>query len=161
MYKTKLHGGKMEDCKTCTPIQKKKRERKDDKPRRQRAGTLELTLRRQMAEAIGEEELSKDERFALMMHFGLIAPRIDRRVTKPSWMEEKTWKILRQEFHNATKGLVPIYRIYQPVTSGAVARTELTSKNQNNSESKRFPYRGNSKFPVKRGDPRPTSRPQA
>jgi hypothetical protein len=154
MYqRTRLHGGKMEDCKTCTPIQKKKHERKDDKPRRQRAGTLELTLRRQMAEAIGEEELSKEGRFSLMMHFGLIAPRIDRRVTPPNWMEEKTWKILRQEFHNATKGLVPSYR---PMTSQSPKPTRGSEISQ-----KRFPYRGNPKFPVKRGDPRPTSRPQA
>jgi hypothetical protein len=110
MYKTKLHGGKMEDCKTCTPIQKKKRERKDDKPRRQRAGTLELTLRRQMAEAIGEEELSKDERFALMMHFGLIAPRIDRRVSRPNWMPLSEWNRKKKEFHTATTGLVSNYR---------------------------------------------------
>jgi hypothetical protein len=127
MYKAKLHGGKMEDCKTCTPIQKKKRERRDFKPGRQRAGTVELTIRRQMAEAVGEEELSKDARLALQLHYGLIAPRIDRRFTRPRWMTEATWKIKRQEFHNATKGLVPTYRPAQTMNPSTPTPSSVPS----------------------------------
>jgi hypothetical protein len=138
MYKAKLHGGKMEDCKTCTPIQKKKRERRDFKPGRQRAGTVELTIRRQMAEAVGEEELSKDARLALQLHYGLIAPRIDRRFTRPRWMTEATWKIKRQEFHNATKGLVPTYRPFQSKDQTAVSRPE---------PSRRYPKKYNGQKP--------------
>lgn len=113
MYqKSKLHNGLQADCTTCTPPdpnKKKKRERKDyDKPKRVRAGTLEMVLRRQMAEEIGEDELSKDFRFQIMQHYGLIAPRIDRGITKPSWKSESEWKRQKQEFHTQTRGLIPV-----------------------------------------------------
>ena len=105
--RTKLHGGLMADCAVCTPDRKKKRRDREDRPTRERATTLDGYLRRQMSEEIGEDELSKDFRFQLMQKYGTIAPRIDRRVTKPSWMEESRWKVLKQEFHNLTKGVVP------------------------------------------------------
>lgn len=139
MHQAKLHSGKMGDCKVCTPIQKKKRERKDYAPRRQKATTVELTIRRQMSEEIGEEELSKDSRFAVMMHYGLIAPRIDRRVTKPTWMEESKWKVLKQEFHNATKGLVPSYR---PATPRTLAPSTPSPRNKKWSEIKHKRHNG-------------------
>jgi hypothetical protein len=105
----------MTQCLTCTPDYKKKRDRKDfDRPKREKVTTVEGVLRRQMAEEIGEDELSKDFRFGLMQKYGIIAPRIDRRVTKPSWMEEATWKKLKQEFHNTTKGLVPERSNFRP-----------------------------------------------
>jgi hypothetical protein len=75
-----------------------------------------------MAEEIGEDELSKDFRFGLMQKYGIIAPRIDRRVTKPNWMEEATWKKLKQEFHNATKGLVPERSTFRPTALGAATQ---------------------------------------
>ena len=105
--RTKLHNGLMADCAVCTPERKKKRRDREGKPKRERATNLEGYLRRQMAEETGEDELSKDERFQLMQKYGTIAPRIDRRITKPNWMEESRWRILKQEFHSLTKGLVP------------------------------------------------------
>ena len=124
MYqRTRLHNGLMAQCLTCTPDYKKKRTRLDyTQPKREKATTVEGILRRQMAEEIGEDELSKDFRFGLMQHYGLIAPRIDRRVTKPNWMEEATWKKLKQEFHNATKGLVPERSTYIHLKPQAAAR---------------------------------------
>ena len=150
--RTKLHNGLMSDCITCTPDRKKKRERKGyDKPKRVRAGTLEMVLRRQMSEEIGEDELSKDSRFQVMQHYGLIAPRIDRRVTKPNWMEVSRWKVLKQEFHNLTKGLVPEYRSSKPRPTNPTETKAFPNK--------RYPYRGNLKFETKRQ--RPISPPQA
>ena len=105
--RTKLHGGLMADCAVCTPDRKKKRRDREDKPTRERATTLDGYLRRQMSEEIGEDELSKDFRFQVMQKYGMIAPRIDRRVTKPSWMSTAEWSRKRQEFHTQTVGLIP------------------------------------------------------
>jgi hypothetical protein len=109
MYQTKrLHKGKMVDCKVCTPIQKPKRRERNFEPRvARKVRGLEGNIRRQMAEEIGEDELSKDFRFGLLQKYGLIAARIDRKVTKPIWKEESEWKRQKQEFHNATKGMFP------------------------------------------------------
>ena len=121
--RTRVHNDLMAQCLTCTPDYKKKRDRRDfDKPKREKATTVEGVLRRQMAEEIGEDELSKDFRFGLMQKYGIIAPRIDRRVTKPNWMEEATWKKLKQEFHNATKGLVPERSTFRPTALGAATQ---------------------------------------
>ena len=135
--RTKLHGGLMADCAVCTPDRKKKRRDREDRPTRERATTLDGYLRRQMSEEIGEDELSKDFRFQLMQKYGSIAPRIDRRVTKPSWMEESQWKSLKQEFHNLTKGLVP---------------------SQQFATKKQFPSRSNSQSQTQASAPR-SSRP--
>ena len=105
--RTKLHGGLMADCADCTPDRKKKRRDREDRPTRERATTLDGDLRRQMSEEIGEDELSKDFRFQVMQKYGTIAPRIDRRVTKPSWMSVAEWNRKRQEFHTQTVGLIP------------------------------------------------------
>ena len=105
--RTKLHGGLMADCAVCTPDRKKKRRDREDRPTRERATTLDGYLRRQMSEEIGEDELSKDFRFQVMQKYGSIAPRIDRRVTKPSWMSTAEWSRKRQEFHTQTVGLIP------------------------------------------------------
>jgi hypothetical protein len=108
MYqKTKMHGGLMAVCKVCSPDYKKKKRRGVDEPKRERVTTLEGYLKRVIAEEIGEEELTKDFRFQVMQKYGYIAPRIDRRVTKPSWMEISKWKTLKQEFHKMTTGVVP------------------------------------------------------
>jgi hypothetical protein len=118
--RAKLHNGLMAQCLTCTPDYKKKRDRRDfDKPKREKATTVEGVLRRQMAEEIGEDELSKDAKFSLMQHYGIIAPRINRRITKPSWLEESVWRIKKQEFHNMTKGLVPERTFTRPTQATA------------------------------------------
>lgn len=105
--RTKLHGGLMVACKICSPDYKKKKRRGVDEPKRERVTTLEGYLKRVIAEEIGEEELTKDFRFQVMQKFGTIAPRIDRRVTKPSWMSVAEWNRKRQEFHTQTVGLIP------------------------------------------------------
>ena len=129
MYsKTKLHNGLMADCAVCTPDRKKKRRDRDDRPKRERATNIEGYLKRQMAEEIGEDELSKDFRFQLMQKYGTIAPRIDRRVTRPSWMEESRWKTLKQEFHNLTKGLVPSQQ-FSPKPTNRSASTSNSLRN--------------------------------
>ena len=108
MYqKTKMHGGLMVACKICSPDYKKKKRRGVDEPKRERVTTLEGYLKRVIAEEIGEEELTKDFRFQVMQKYGSIAPRIDRRVTKPSWMSTAEWSRKRQEFHTQTVGLIP------------------------------------------------------
>lgn len=143
MYqKARLHNGLMADCIICTPDRKKKRERRDfERPqKREKSTTVEGILRRQMAEEIGEEEVSKDLRISLMMHYGIIAPRIDRRVTKPNWMEESTWKRLKQEFHNITRGLVPERMKYTTRPAGAgrpQSQPQLHSQTRPHLESRR------------------------
>src|ERR1019366_2024323 len=104
----RIHSGKMSDCKVCTPDQKPKRRERNFEPRVVRkVRGLEGNLRRQMAEEIGDEELSKDRRFQVMQHYGIIAPRIDRGVTKPDWMEDLRWIALKKWFHDSTKGMFP------------------------------------------------------
>lgn len=130
MYqKTKMHGGLMVACKICSPDYKKKKRRGVDEPKRERVTTLEGYLKRVIAEEIGEEELTKDFRFQVMQKFGTIAPRIDRRVTKPSWMEESRWKTLKQEFHNLTKGAVPA-RQFSPVQASSSMASRTTARLQ-------------------------------
>jgi hypothetical protein len=144
----RLHNGKMADCKVCTPDQKPKRRGQGFEPRiARKVRGLEGNLRRQMAEEIGEDELSKDHRFQIMQHYGLIAPRIDRRITKPNWMEAKVWKEIKQWFHNATKGLV-----YEPMRQPqSQSRKLYTHPSQTSLAARvRQSYK-----------PRPISRPQA
>lgn len=69
---------------------------------------LERVVRRQVIEEIGDDEdISKDKRVALLQKYGVMAPRIDRRVTKPSWMESRVWKIKLSEWFQMTRNLVP------------------------------------------------------
>lgn len=112
MYQSqRLHKGKMADCKVCTPIQKPKRRERNFEPKvARKVRGLEGNIRRQMAEEVGEDELSKDFRFGLLQKYGLIAARIDRKVTKPIWMEESTWILKKKQFHDATKGMFPSFR---------------------------------------------------
>jgi hypothetical protein len=105
--KVKVKKGKWADSPQNPERVVKKRRDKFVKPKFTRATTVEGTLRREMATEIGEDELTKDQRFACMQKYGIIAARIDRKVTKPSWMEESRWRQLKQEFHNMTKGLIP------------------------------------------------------
>ncbi len=66
----------------------------------------EVAVRRQVAEDIGDAEPTRDEKFILLQKYGVTAPRIDRLVTKPKWMEEQTWKRKQNEWSKATHGLV-------------------------------------------------------
>ncbi len=67
---------------------------------------VEISVRRQVAEEIGDAEPTKDQKFILLQKYGAAAPRIDRLNTKPSWMEMKTWRRLQNDWLQATKGLV-------------------------------------------------------
>ena len=126
MYQTKrLHKGKMADCKVCTPIQKSKRRERNFEPRvARKVRGIEGNIRRQMAEEIGEDELSKDFKFGLLQKYGLIAARIDRKITKPLWMEESTWISKKKQFHDATKGMFP------PRTYSTPTQRSLTNQPQ-------------------------------
>jgi len=66
----------------------------------------EVAVRRQVAEDIGDAEPTRDEKFILLQKYGVTAPRIDRLVTKPKWMEEQTWKRKQNEWSKMTHGLV-------------------------------------------------------
>ena len=68
---------------------------------------VELAVRKQMAEEIGDDELTKDQRFSVLQKFGLAAPRIDRNVTKPTWMSRTLWAQKLKEWYTITKGLAP------------------------------------------------------
>lgn len=67
---------------------------------------LEVGVRRQVAEEIGDAEPTRDEKFILLQKYGVAAPRIDRLVTKPKWMGESTWKRKLNEWSKMTHGLV-------------------------------------------------------
>lgn len=67
---------------------------------------LEVGVRRQVAEEIGDAEPTRDEKFILLQKYGASAPRIDRFVTKPKWMTEATWKRKLNEWSKMTHGLV-------------------------------------------------------
>jgi hypothetical protein len=101
-----LHKGLMEDCRVCSPDSVKK----DDRKRKRKTKgevTLDLNVRRQVAQELGEDEPTKDQRFILLQKFGVTAPRIDRRITRPAWMSEGEWQRKMNDWHKATKGLVP------------------------------------------------------
>jgi hypothetical protein len=135
MYqKQKLHAGLQQLCKVCTPNQKLKRRNYEDRPKvERRATTLDGVLRRQLAEEIGDVDLSKDQRFVMLQKLGMAQVRIDRKVTKPSWKDKKTWRTEQNEWFRATKGLVPAIQFktdqpknYRPRISNMVAVTEST-----------------------------------
>jgi hypothetical protein len=68
--------------------------------------TLDIAMRKQVALELGEEETTKDQRYVLLQKYGVVSPKIDRLVTKPSWMGEVEWKRKMNEWYKATKGLV-------------------------------------------------------
>lgn len=113
LHQSSLHKGRMLQCKTCSPeYQPKKRDREEKKF--VRATTLDGVVRRQMAEEIGEDEPSREQRFALLQKYGVVEAKIDRRVKKPSWMGERQWNQKLQEWYRATKGLVPAAQERKP-----------------------------------------------
>jgi len=67
---------------------------------------VEVSIRRQVSEELGDEEPTKDEKYVLLQKYGVVAPRIDRLATKPNWMEADVWKRKRNNWFEATKGLV-------------------------------------------------------
>jgi hypothetical protein len=71
-----------------------------------KGATLDIALRRQVAAELGEDEpTNKNERYVLLQKFGVVSPKIDRGVTKPSWMSIQEWKRKSNEWYQATKGM--------------------------------------------------------
>lgn len=99
-----LHKGLLTECVVCNPptVAPEKRERR----KKSGKATLDVTIRRQVAFDLGEEEPQKDERFQLLQKYGVAAPRIDRQVTKPKWMGETEFKRKMNDWFKITKGLV-------------------------------------------------------
>jgi hypothetical protein len=109
---TKIHQGAWVECKGCNPEAVAKRERKERKDRKPKGSiTLDVYVRRQVAAEIGEAEPTKEQKFALLQKFGSMAPRIDRRISKPAWKDDTTWNQQLNEWYKATKGLVPVFQI--------------------------------------------------
>jgi len=68
---------------------------------------LDVTLRRQVAAELGEDEpTDKNKRYILLQKYGVVTPKIDRLVTKPAFMSEAEWKRKSNEWYQATKGMI-------------------------------------------------------
>jgi hypothetical protein len=78
-----LHKGSLLECKVCSPQPQQESEKRT---KRSRVTTVDIHLRRLVQADIGEDEVPKEQRFQLLEKYGVTAPRIDRRVKKPSWM---------------------------------------------------------------------------
>lgn len=132
-HKARVRKGKWADS-PANPERRQPRKRDFDKaPKRERKVTdLSGVLRRNMAEEVGEAELSKDHRFTLLMHYGIVAPKIDRKVTKPSWMPQKDFNKKLNEWYRDTKNLVPAIqekRIYDKTSKPFRTHIRKTSGN--------------------------------
>lgn len=102
---TKIHKGLMVECSLCSPdsteSRKKSRVRKPKSP-----ATLDIATRRQVALELGEDEPTKDQKYVLLQKFGVVSPKIDRLVTKPSWMSVTEFKRKQNEWYKNTRGMV-------------------------------------------------------
>lgn len=67
---------------------------------------VETSVRRQVAEEIGEAEPTRDQKYVLLQKYGVVAPRIDRGISKPKWMGVSEWQRKLSEWFKMTKGLV-------------------------------------------------------
>jgi hypothetical protein len=110
---TKIHKGLMIECPMCSPdsteSRKKFRVRKSKSP-----ATLDIATRRQVAAELGEDEPTKDQRYILLQKFGVVSPKIDRQVTRPSWMSIQEWKRKSNDWYQATKGMVAPQQTRRP-----------------------------------------------
>jgi hypothetical protein len=71
-----------------------------------KGATLDIALRRQVAADLGEDEpTNKNEKYILLQKYGIVSPKIDRGVTKPSWMSIQEWKRKSNDWYQATKGM--------------------------------------------------------
>lgn len=85
--------------------------KKPRKPRAKKHHTtknvpVEVSIRRQLSEELGDDEPTKEQKFVLLQKYGVTAPRIDRLATKPSFMGAAEWKSKQNIWFKATKGLV-------------------------------------------------------
>lgn len=104
---------------------------------------VEVAVRRQVAEEIGEGEPTKDEKYILLQKYGATALRIDRQVTRPKWQTEGIWKRKLNEFIQATRGLVkPQQRPRQNFTRTTSTGSTTTGGQFRPNATKPFQYRG-------------------
>ena len=71
---------------------------------------LDIAVKRLVAEEIGDVEPTRDEKFVLLQKYGVVAPRIDRQVTRPLWMGESEWKRKQNNWFKMTQGLTRRYQ---------------------------------------------------
>jgi hypothetical protein len=93
---------------------------------------VEVSIRRQVSEDIGDDEPTKDEKYVLLQKYGVVAPKIDRLVTKPTWMGVSEWNHKQNEWFRATKGLVnPAQRSknFRPSTNSQQPPRVILDKN--------------------------------
>jgi len=88
------------------PPIKKPRKRVTKKHHTTKNVPVEVSIRRQVSEELGDDEPTKEQKYALLQKYGVTAPRIDRLVTKPIWMGVAEWKRKQNDWFKATKGLV-------------------------------------------------------
>lgn len=110
----RIHAGLWVACVTCNPEFKPKREKFVRKEKRTGSMTAEVAVKRQLAAEIGEDEIQSDKKFVLLQKYGVAAPRIDRQVQKPTWMEVKEWRQKQNDWFRATKGLATAKQQPQP-----------------------------------------------
>jgi hypothetical protein len=86
-----LHKGLWAECKTCNPP--KEDEKKEFREKREkREMTPDLFARRLVNQEIGDDEATFFQRSMLLQKYGVSAPRIDKRVNRPFWITDQTWK---------------------------------------------------------------------
>lgn len=71
---------------------------------------LDIAVRREVAEEIGEAEPTRDQKYILLQKYGVVAPRIDRLVTKPRWMGADEWKRKQNNWFKITHGSAVKYQ---------------------------------------------------
>ena len=98
-----IHKSLLAECVVCNP----EKQRREKRERRKKSGvvTLDVAVKRQLSAEIGEEEITAGKKFILLQKYGVAAPRIDRLVTKPTWMDERLWRQKQNDWMRATKGL--------------------------------------------------------
>ena len=67
---------------------------------------VEVSIRRQLSEELGDDEPTKEQKYVLLQKYGVTAPRIDRLVTKPNFMGVEEWKRKKNNWFEITKGMV-------------------------------------------------------
>ena len=105
-FRDKVKKGKWAD----SPMNPNRRKPKKDRfvtKKEKKVTDVNGVVRRQMAEEVGKDELSRDKKFALLQKYGIVAARIDRKIERPKWMEMRVWNQMKNEFYRATKNLVP------------------------------------------------------
>ena len=132
----RIHAGLWVDCKNCNSDWKPKKRDRKDRIVRYMGGevSVDVSIRRQVAAELGDEEPNKDTKYALLQKYGAAAARIDRNVTKPAWQEEQTWKVMKGQFDKTVRGLVPPQQF-----KSQNSHPRGTTSNQ----GQRYPYRGN------------------